>query len=240
MARRKPKYQVSLLEAQRRRLEALGRWFEFVEGRRAITRENFSNELLFPTYRALGGHPYFGAGRSSELSEENIAEVRQLIVDGFKELAQGRTWFLSLRDLEISITLHGTGYKGTPLTLSQIGIAQLLRNEEWRIGRCSWCGKGFLKKKRGEYCGGKCSQHMRTKRIRDPQWKKDEAKARRLGLTVNEFRTAEEYPCPKCNAINLIPQKQPVVKCRKCGEIFVGEFAKLVVPTRLDGEVKNG
>jgi len=44
------------------------------------------------------------------------------------------------------ITPHGTSYKGTALTLSQLGIAQLLRTEEWRIGRCGWCEEPFLKK----------------------------------------------------------------------------------------------
>jgi len=221
--RQKPKYQVTLLEAQRRRLEALGRWFEFINDECEITPENFRHELLTPTYHALGGIPTFSDGPPSK---ENLAKVRQLIVNGFKEIAHGHAWSISLHDLGIVITAAGTSFAGSQTDLGQLGIAQLLRTEEWRIGACAWCGRGFLRKKQGAYCSPRCSQFVRTKRVRDPRWKRDEAKARKLRMTVDEFRTAERYPCPKCGAINRILRTDPGFACWKCNEISPAKFGE--------------
>jgi hypothetical protein len=173
------KFRITPVEAQRRRLEALARWFKFVKGEWEVTPENFNDELLFPTYRALGGRGYSPGGPPSQ---EDIDEVRQLIMKGFDKLAAGDEWFVTLERLGISITRNGMSYEAPSKDLGQLGAAQLLRNEEWRIGRCAWCEERFLKKKRGEYCGRNCSQRMRTERARDPKWASKEADARKLGL----------------------------------------------------------
>ncbi len=232
VATRKPKRKITPVEAQRRRLEALTRWFDFIKGKLVVSPEQFDDTLLLPTFWSLGGSgsgysltgSTIGQGADGRWrglpSAEQVEEVKRLIMDGLTKLVDERMWIVSLAELEISVTPHGTSYKGARSTLSQLGVAQLLRTEEWRADRCAWCGDLFLKKKRGEYCSLRCSQRMRTKRARDPVWRKIDAKARKLGFTIEEYRTAENRPCPKCGAKNLTPQKQLIVGCRKCGALF--------------------
>jgi hypothetical protein len=226
--RRKSKYKITPVEAQRRRLEALDRWFQFINGEREITPENFKEELLLPTAWGSGrkGIPLL----TGSLGPAEIAEVKLEITNGLKQLADKGEWIIpaaKLGNFKIVISRLGTSHEGDALARSLLGLSDLLQGgEEWRADRCAWCGKPFLKKKRGEYCSLNCSQRMRTKRGRDPRWKKDEAKAKKLGLTVNELRTAEKYACQECGAINLIPLAKPVFKCRKCEGIFAAEFGE--------------
>lgn len=223
MTRQKPPRKVTLLEAQRRRLDALERWFGFIEGRRAITPENFNVDLLVPTFWALGGHGHSSGGTPSA---GGLKAMRELIADGFKKMSHGRAWTIETGSLGIIITADATSYDGAQTELALFGIAQLLRTEEWRIGACAWCGKVFLRKKQGEYCSARCSQFVRTKRVRDKRWKPDEAKARKFRMTVKEYRTAEKYPCPECKAINPILRTDPVFKCWKCTGIFAAKFGE--------------
>src|SRR5208282_232672 len=207
--KRKPKSQISLVEAQRRRLDALDRWFQFVNDPRAITPENFKYELLFAT--AWGLEQKGIQVLTKPLDRAEVEEIRMEIADGLKELADKREWIIpsaKLGSFNIVISQLGTSYEGTGRAHSLLGISGLLRGDQWRAARCSWCGKLFLKKKRGTYCSLNCSQRVRTKRVRDPRWKKDEAQAEKLRITVNELRTADKCPCPKCGVINLIARHQ--------------------------------
>jgi hypothetical protein len=225
VATRKSPSKITLLEAQRRRLEALDRWFQFINNERVITPENFSNELLFPTVWGLGRKA--GYGLSGWVTPAEIEEIRMEISEGLKALADNREWIIPVAKLghfNIVISELGVSYEGGLQAQALLGVSSLLDLDAWRSTRCSWCGKPFLKKKRGEYCSLNCSQRMRTKRARDPLWRKDEKRARRLGFTVNELRTALERPCPKCGVINLTPLEQLVVRCRKCTEIFPALF----------------
>jgi hypothetical protein len=223
VTRQKPKRKITLLEAQRRRIEALERWFGFIKGRRAITPDNFNVDLLVPTFWALGGHGHSSAGAPSARSLE---VMRQLIVDGFKKISRGRAWTIETGNLAIIVTAMATSFQGAQIDLGLFGIAQLLRTEEWRIGACAWCRKDFLRKKQGEYCSARCSQFVRTKRVRDKRWKSDEVKARKAHMTVKEWRAAKQYPCPKCGAITRLLPDDIGFKCWKCDEIVEAKFGE--------------
>ncbi len=216
--KRKPNGKITLVEAQRRRLDALDRWFRFVNDELAITPENFRDKLLFPS--AWGLEQKGIQGFTEPIEPAEVEEIKVEIANGLKELADKRQWVIPSADLgsfNIVISQLGTSYEGSDRAHALLAVSGLLRGDQWRSARCSWCGKPFLKKKRGEYCSLRCSQRVCTKRIRDPRWKKDEAQAKKLGLTVNELRTADKYPCPKCGTKNQIARHQVGAKCRKCG-----------------------
>ncbi len=188
MAKRKSKYKVTPIEAQRRRLDALERWFQFVNDEREITPENFSNELLFPTAWGLGRGR--SSGGTAPAGQREVEEIRMQIADGLKALADKGSWVIPgalLGRLNIVISQLGTALEGPAHARALAGISGLLQDEEWRVGRCLWCGKLFVKKKRAEYCSLRCSQRMRTKRSRDPRWPRKEAHARKRGLPAEQI-----------------------------------------------------
>jgi hypothetical protein len=60
----------------------------------------------------------------------------------------------------------GCRYIGTPNVMFRLATARLLENEGHRIKRCTrpGCGRLFAHRKRGLYCGRKCSQLVQFRR----------------------------------------------------------------------------
>jgi hypothetical protein len=165
-----PKPLITPVEAQRRRLKALDRWFEFVNGERVVKAEQFADTLLFPTFHSARAKGYGLSGKANI----NVEQIRELAMHNLRTVAAGESWFVSSKDLEdfeIQVSPFGTQYRGTAWTLSQLGILALLYGEEWRSALCAWCGKLFVRKHHGEYCTKKCSQRMRTFKARNPRAK---------------------------------------------------------------------
>jgi hypothetical protein len=196
VTKRKPKYKITPVEAQRRKLDALESWFQFANGELAIaTRKNFVNELIVPTAWSLGRRGIVTLiGSSVDSASAEIEEIKMKVANGLKKLADSGEWVIpgaELGNFNIVVSRLGTSPEGdVPSQL--LAIAAVLQSEEWRAGLCAWCGRLFMKKKRGEYCGLKCSQRMRTKRVRDPRWRKKEARAKKLGIPAEQVATASK------------------------------------------------
>jgi hypothetical protein len=211
VAKRKTKHKVTPIEAQRRRLDALQSWFEFVNDERAITPQNFGNELLGPTTWGLdqmGGYGLTISGDPAE-AEREVKNVKMEIAKGLKMLADNDEWVIlgqNLGHFNIVISQIGTSFEGELRPLALLGISGLLHGEEWRPGHCAWCGKLFLKKKRGEYCNPKCSQRMRTLKVRNKnRWKGLLREAKKAAVPIATYLLMQRKKpgrhvttCPAC------------------------------------------
>ena len=216
---KREKRKITLLEAQHRRLDALERWFEFVNDEREITPENFSRELLDPT-AWVRGKLSGGIGLSKPAE---VKELKMKITHGLKALADGRQWIIpgtNLGRFNIVISEKGTDYEGEAGARSLLGIADLLKDGGWRSACCSWCGKLFVRKKRGTYCGLKCSQRMRTFKVRDPRWRQLIAAANRAGVPLADWlqdqrKKPDEEVCAQCGgALGPLAQDCPLPNCK--------------------------
>jgi len=190
----KPKHKISLIEAQHRRLDALDRWFQFINDERVITPENFAHELLGPTMWGAGRRRSGGTGLTNPAEVEGI---KMKVADGLKVLAEGRQWIIRGADLghfDVVISELGTSYEGGARARSLLGIADLLQGGGWRSAACSWCGKLFLKKKRGTYCSLICSQRMRTFKVRDPRSSRVIASAKKDGVPIAAWLKTHRKP----------------------------------------------
>lgn len=201
------KYKITPVEAQRLRLEALERWFQFINCERAIAPENFKNELLFPTFWSVRAKGFSLTGPS--LTTLEVEEIRTLIMKGIRKIADKETWIVYSRDLgdfETQVSTFGTRYAGHARTLSQLGVLALFYGEEWRAHSCAWCGKVFVKKHRGEYCGKNCSQRMRTFKTRNQgRWEGVLKAAQRARQPIAAYLLAQREKllryltiCPVC------------------------------------------
>jgi len=240
---RKPTSQ-QLLEDQRLGIDALERWFQFVNGEREIDELNFGDELLFPTAWA---RRFRRAGYSVRTppSIADVEDIRVEIEHGLRLLADGHDWVINgaeLQDCDIVITPIGIAHEGTVKALSLLGIAGLLSGEEWRAGDCAWCGKLFLKKKRGEYCSKRCSQALRTFKTRNKAltsyrkpgrkpgtlvrmklWELRCKQAKEAGLPIAKLVRQERgiterfiTTCPVCRHEFESPELWTTVQCAEC------------------------
>jgi hypothetical protein len=222
VATRKPKYRVTPVEAQRRRLAALDRWFQFVNGERAVTPDNFGQELLVPT--AWGLERKLLVLMGAPLTANEMEEIKVEIAAGLRQLAEKREWVISGAELghfNIVISQIGTSYEGAARPQSLLGISALLQpKEEWRAGICAWCGKLFPKRKRSEYCKLQCSQRMRTFKARNPHWNGQLKAAIKAKQPIATYLLAQRKEpvrlvstCPVCGHQFEVPGIPRSVQC---------------------------
>jgi hypothetical protein len=155
-----------LSEIERRRVEALRFFVGFAQG------EHDARELARFALRELGRGLIVGLG------DEQIKEVRSWMLGGLCKMANGQAWEIRSEELGPFAIVHGPGrshYEGGP-AVPKLLLSALLDGANWRIGWCAWpdCRRLFVRKGQGEYCSRKCSQRMRTRRFRDPEFRKQE------------------------------------------------------------------
>jgi CGNR zinc finger len=119
-----------------------------------------------------------GRGQMYGLDENQVAELRKWMLGGLGRMAGGLEWVISSAELGTFSIVHGSDrshYEGGA-AVPKLLLCALLDGANWRIGRCAWpdCGRIFVRKGRGEYCSKECSQRMRTRRFRDPDFRKQE------------------------------------------------------------------
>ena len=69
----KTETKITPVEAQRRRLEALTRWFDFIKGKLVVSPEQFDDTLLLPTFWSLGGSGSGDPLRARQSARERTA-----------------------------------------------------------------------------------------------------------------------------------------------------------------------
>lgn len=119
--------------------------------------------------------PTTGRRERTSLSPEELAEIATTVGQGIEEVRHGALWRLGpddLKGLTRFVGSRGKGenflrYDGDLRTRFLMVAADLVEAEGDRIRRCAGpeCGRLFVKRKRGAYCGTPCSQRMRTNRF---------------------------------------------------------------------------
>jgi hypothetical protein len=155
----------TLVSIQRDNVNALEQWVKFATGERNLSGRDIG-ELMFSTLRRFGRRVPDAPA---------IEELRRWLLSGFNKIVDEGEWVIPSRELgDFSIVIGRTGtayeeHSAEGRALPGLTLAKLLNEESWRLARCAWCGKLFMKRKRGEYCGPKCSQTRQTFKARNPE-----------------------------------------------------------------------
>jgi hypothetical protein len=202
----------TLVALQRDNVNALEQWVKFATGERDLDGRDL-DDLVFATLRRF-------SRRVPDASA--IEELRTWLLNGFDKIIDEGEWVIPSRELGdfiIVIGRTGTSYEessGEGRALTALSLAKVLNDEGWRLARCGWCGKEFMKRKRGEYCGPRCSQKRQTFKTRNPdRWAgllRDAKKAKVAVATwLREQRKKPERfvtKCPVCKhefEVRVIP-----------------------------------
>jgi hypothetical protein len=165
---------------ERQRVEALDYFVRFARG------EHTGLELGRFVLEKLVGRGLLVGMDDAKL----VSELREWMLAGLTKMANGKEWIIKSEELRPFSIVHGTGrthYEGG-IPVPKLILSALLDGANWRIGWCSWpdCGRIFVRKGRGEYCSKRCSQRMRTRRLRDPKFRDEELRSRLRREAVNE------------------------------------------------------
>ncbi len=222
---RRKRRPLTLVAIQRDNVNALEQWVRFATGERDLSARDIG-ELMFATLRRFGR-------RVPEASA--IEELRRWLLNGFDKIIDEGEWVIPSRELgEFSIVIGRTGtayeeHSGEGRALAGLSLAKVLNGEGWRLARCGWCGKAFMKRKRGEYCGPKCSQSRQTFKTRNPErWEavlKSAEKAKvPIATWIRQRRKKPERlvaSCPFCQCKFEVQGLLTFVQCPECKKGFL-------------------
>ena len=208
---------LTLVAIQRDNVNALEQWVKFATGQLDLSPDDIG-QLLFATLRRIGRRVPDAAA---------IEKLRGWFLDGFNKVIDKGEWVIrstELGDFVIVIGRTGTSYEehsGEGRALAGLSLARVLNEEGWRLARCGWCGKQFMKRKRGEYCGPKCSQKRQTFKTRNPdRWEgllRDAKKAKVPIATwlLAQRKKPERYvtTCPVCKHEFEVRELPTSVQC---------------------------
>ena len=106
-------------------------------------------------------------GMRGRLTVDTMEGLRRDILNVVEALLYGASGDLQIPSVTLSVIPNSKCvHMGTPDAMFRLAAARLLENEGHRIKRCarSGCGRLFAHRKRGLYCGRKCSQLVQFKR----------------------------------------------------------------------------
>lgn len=210
----------TLVAIQRDNVNALEQWVKFATGERDLDGRDLG-ELVFATLRRF-------SRRVPDASA--IQELRRWLLNGFDKIIDEGEWVIPSRELGdfiIVIGRTGTSYEepsGEGRALTGLSLAKVLNEEGWRLARCGWCGKEFMKRKRGEYCGPQCSRKRQTFKTRNPdRWEgllRDAKKAKvpiaTWLLTQRKKPARLTATCPGCKHTFEVQALLTWVQCPGC------------------------
>jgi hypothetical protein len=106
-------------------------------------------------------------GQRGRLTVDTMRELNREILADVQALLGGYSIDLPIPRVILSVTPDlKCKYMGTPDAMFRLAVARLLEEEGSRIKRCyrKGCERLFAHRKRGLYCGRKCSQIVQLKR----------------------------------------------------------------------------
>jgi hypothetical protein len=138
------------------------------------------------TFAELGRVGTMTRDASKPVSASEVADLAQTVSEGIKRLCgpepdvagwQFEPAKFGRLHRAVQARTFQNYYFGDFRPVFLMAVADLLREEGRRIKTCAWgqCSRFFVRRKRGAYCSGACSQKARTKRYRDaqgPEWRK--------------------------------------------------------------------
>jgi hypothetical protein len=106
-------------------------------------------------------------GKRGILTVETMEDMRRDVLGAAQALLDGASTNIQIPSVTLAVIPKSEcRYIGTPDAMFRLTAARLLENEGHRIKRCSrpGCGRLFAHRKRGLYCGRRCSQLVQFRR----------------------------------------------------------------------------